>query len=263
MIPAFNRAALVERALRSVAAQRGPRPAQVLVVDDASSDDTAAVARAMGAEVVVHPENRGEGAARNSGLAAADHDWVALLDSDDEWLPDHLAGVWAARGTHVLVADTCIVHGGGPEEGRIYGWPGAAPRTLRTPAEIAWPENIVNPSAALVRRDALLHAGGFPVGVPRAGDLDTWLRLLEQGTGLVLGRIGVAYHLHPEQVSSDRSRMRDAHIDVVERYRDRPWHDPRTARRLRGVAAWDQRTPRGFAALLDPRAAEGLVRTLA
>ena len=87
VIPAFNRPEMVARAVRSALEQQPRRPAEVIVVDDASSDDTAAAASAAGARVIRHEVNQGEGAARNTAIRAARHDWVALLDSDDEFLP--------------------------------------------------------------------------------------------------------------------------------------------------------------------------------
>ena len=89
VIPAWNRARELPAALASVARQTA-QPAEVVVVDDGSTDRTAEVAAAHGARVVRHEENRGVSAARNSGIAAASHDWIAFVDSDDEWLPRHL-----------------------------------------------------------------------------------------------------------------------------------------------------------------------------
>src|SRR4051794_32304698 len=89
VIPAYRRPGMVERALRSVLAQTR-RPAEVIVVDDASGDDTGARAAALGARVITHERNSGRGATRNRGIAAASQDWIALLDCDDEWLPRHL-----------------------------------------------------------------------------------------------------------------------------------------------------------------------------
>src|SRR3954469_6444578 len=205
IVPAYNRSSSLNRALMSVGVQT-LTPAEVVVVDDASSDDTAEAARSLGARVIVHEVNRGEGAARNTALAATEQPWAALLDSDDEWLPTHLEDVWAARDGHVLVADAALSSGGsaGP---RVYGWPGRRPRVLRSPAAVAFPANVVQPSAALADRAALLAAGGFPVGMRQAGDLHTWLRLLERGTGVLLPSVGVRYHLHEGQVSADRAAM--------------------------------------------------------
>ena len=100
IIPAYNRADTVARAVASALAQRPSRPAEVVVVDDGSADDTAEAARLAGARVVRHSVNRRLGAARNTGLSNATQPWIALLDSDDEWLPHHLASLWPLRGPH-------------------------------------------------------------------------------------------------------------------------------------------------------------------
>ena len=96
IIPAFNRADTLPRALRSVLGQ-SLRPAEVIVVDDHSQDATAEVAERWGVRVIRHERNRGAAAARNTAAAAATQPWLAPLDSDDEWLPHHLATLWPLR----------------------------------------------------------------------------------------------------------------------------------------------------------------------
>ena len=93
IIPAYNRAHLVGRAIASVFAQ-SYRNFEIIVVDDASTDDLAAtLAEAGGLQLrcITHPRNRGAAAARNTGIAAASGEFVAFLDSDDVWFPDKLA----------------------------------------------------------------------------------------------------------------------------------------------------------------------------
>src|SRR5205814_6119521 len=97
VVPAHDRADVIERALRSVAEQRDCEPAEVIVVDDRSTDRTAELAEAHGARVLRHDRNRGQAAARNTGVRATVQPWIALLDTDDEWLPDHLAVLWPLR----------------------------------------------------------------------------------------------------------------------------------------------------------------------
>ncbi len=91
VVPTYNRAHLLERALRSVIPQCGPRD-EVIVADDGSTDDTATVVEAFGGPVrLLRLPHRGAGAARNAGIEAARGDLVAFLDSDDEWLPGKLS----------------------------------------------------------------------------------------------------------------------------------------------------------------------------
>lgn len=96
VIPAYNRAHLLPRAIESVLAQTSP-PREVIVVDDGSTDDTSAVVSSYGGRVrYVHQTNAGGAAARNRGVGEANTEWIAFLDSDDVWLPNHLASVGAA-----------------------------------------------------------------------------------------------------------------------------------------------------------------------
>lgn len=90
IIPTYNRAHLISRAIRSAVANLVPGD-EILVVDDASTDNTAeVVARCSGPVRYLRTAHGGAGAARNRGLEAARGDLVAFLDSDDEWYPDKL-----------------------------------------------------------------------------------------------------------------------------------------------------------------------------
>lgn len=263
VIPAYRRPREVRRAVASVLGQSA-RPAQVLVVDDASGDGTAEAARAAGAEALELTDNVGEGGARNHGIAAATQPWIALLDSDDEWLPWHLERLWPLRADHVVVGAAARAVGNGPTAGRIYGWYGPEPRILRAPPDIAWPENMLTPSGTLIRREAILRAGGFPLRAPQAGDFDAWLRLLEHGTGLASPVVSVLYNLHGGQISGDRRAMHEARIRLYGRYRDRPWFDSRLPARMTALDAWDLRDLRMLAAALArPQGALGLAQTFA
>jgi len=91
VIPVFNRQRTIGRAIESVLAQSRP-PAEILVVDDGSTDGTAEATTAYKDQVrYVFQPNAGASAARNRGVARAVARWVAFLDSDDHWLDDHLA----------------------------------------------------------------------------------------------------------------------------------------------------------------------------
>jgi glycosyltransferase involved in cell wall biosynthesis len=237
VIPAYNREAMLGRALASVLDQR-PRPAEIVVVDDASTDRTAAVAEEMGARVVRHERNAGEGAARNSGIAAAEQPWIALLDSDDEWLPGHLRALWSASDGHAVVATSALRRGPDPAQDRLHGTAGSRPLVLRTPADVVFPENPVPVSGVMIRSEVARRAGGYK-SLRHCADFDFLLRCLDQGTGVVLPDVGLLYHLHPEQVSHQREEMKAAHARIVRSYSDRPWYDGRQLRRWRAAMAWD------------------------
>ncbi|RMF81528.1 MAG: glycosyltransferase family 2 protein [Planctomycetota bacterium] len=91
VIPTFNRARVLPRAIESVLAQTR-RPGEIIVVDDGSTDETPELLhdRYAGAVRVVRQNNAGVSAARARGVAEASGEWIAFLDSDDEWLPEKL-----------------------------------------------------------------------------------------------------------------------------------------------------------------------------
>jgi glycosyltransferase involved in cell wall biosynthesis len=262
VIPAHNRERMVARALDSVLAQTS-RPAEIVVVDDASTDRTAAVAEERGARVIRRERNGGEGAARNSGLAAASQPWVALLDSDDEWLPGHLEALWRGRGDHVLVATSCIRCGEDPRVDRFHGAATGRDLVVRSPSDIVFPENPVPVSALMVRRDVALAVGGYRK-LRHCSDFDFLLRCLEAGSGVVLPEVGMLYHLHADQVSREREAMKEAHAEIAASYSDRDWFDAHQLGRWRAVVAWDMFRLEGgirrAAALLRPAAPPALVR---
>jgi len=85
VIPTYNRVDLLERALDSVLGQTLPAN-EIIVVDDGSTDNTVSTLKPLHPEVkFIQQDNLGVSAARNTGISAARHEWIALLDSDDIW----------------------------------------------------------------------------------------------------------------------------------------------------------------------------------
>ena len=120
VIPTYHRADLVGRAIDSVLDQTRP-PDEVVVVDDGSTDATAERLRAYEGRIrAIHQANGGDAIARNTGVAAATHDWVAFLDSDDTWTEDHLERMADALSAtdgaaDFYFSDTQLApYGGGP-----------------------------------------------------------------------------------------------------------------------------------------------------
>lgn len=99
VIPTYNREQIIARAIDSVLSQEFP-VSEIIVVDDGSQDDTRKIIESYGEKVrYVYQENAGVAVARNRGVREAKHEWIAFLDSDDSWLPDHLR-----RITEVILA---------------------------------------------------------------------------------------------------------------------------------------------------------------
>ncbi|MEW6582696.1 MAG: glycosyltransferase family 2 protein [Actinomycetota bacterium] len=188
VIPTYNRAALVVRAVRSVLAQTRP-PDEVIVVDDGSTDDTAARLAGLGDDRVrvVSQTNAGAAAARNRGVAEATGDWVAFLDSDDLWVPGHLEALdGAIRATagvaDLYFGDTGMAAGAGGEPSSFWREAGFAPRApVELVADAApWVTLPLQPTmlqASAVSRRAFLDAGGFWTDLPMREDTHLFLVL--------------------------------------------------------------------------------------
>ncbi|ABC21739.1 glycosyltransferase family 2 protein [Rhodospirillum rubrum] len=99
IIPAYNREPLIGTTLDSIFNQTLP-PAEVIVVDDGSTDRTAEIVSTWPKCTLIRSENAGAAAARHKGVLASSGDWLAFCDSDDLWRPDHLASL-AAASRHV------------------------------------------------------------------------------------------------------------------------------------------------------------------
>lgn len=186
LIPAYNAAATLGRALDSVAAQAMP-DLDVVVVDDGSNDATAAVAMAhpVAPRVIRHAVNRGSSAALATGLDAAAHDMVAFLDSDDEWLPGKLAAqldVFAPEFSLVATGFAFIDRNG--QQLWTYGHEPAARAEAACGAEF-WKalleHSMIAKPSVLTRRSTIQQVGGFDPAMAVAEDQDLWIRLALAG----------------------------------------------------------------------------------
>jgi Glycosyl transferase family 2 len=238
VIPVLNRELELARALASVAAQNRA-PAEVIVVDDGCTDASAEVAARFGARVIAHERNQGQVIARNAGIAAARQPWIAFLDSDDEWLPDHLEELWSLRTGTLFVASSSINCRPDPGRDRVVGPLTPEPVLVREPWQLVHPQNFVTMSAAMVRTDVLRELGGFRAHDGIVEDLDLWVRLLSRGPARVSPKVSVVYHVHGVQITDDLPRTRAAHMSVADAYAGRDW-PPSVAARQRGAQAWDE-----------------------
>jgi glycosyltransferase involved in cell wall biosynthesis len=244
VIPAWNREREVAEAVASVRAQDRP-PSEILVVDDGSTDGTAAAAERAGARVI-RQENRGVSAARNAGIRAATQPWIALLDSDDVWAPDRLSRQWAA---HELAPDVDLLfsdHAVFDDSGVVVPSAIAArPPFERVEREELAPDvyrcsaaslaramfggNLLKPSTLLVRRGLLIDVGLFDPSFGHAEDRELGLRLLARTDAVLVARPLVRYRVHEGGASADPLRMTLGAVTVADRVLAAPERYPRGA----------------------------------
>ena len=211
VIPLYNKRPHIARALQSVFAQH-EAPAEILVVDDASTDgglDEVVRHRDERLKILRRPEpGPGGYAARNMAILRAQSDWIAFLDADDAWMPDHLATI---RATIAQAREPDRL--GGVFAGYSNVWPDGRrepdrytrrmgrieARTMEFAALLqVWLELEECPvwtSASAFRRQALVDAGLFPAGrCVRGGDKDLWLRVARNAPMMAAPGTTAIYH---------------------------------------------------------------------
>ena len=229
IIPTYNRGRWLPATVASVLAQTLPS-LEILIVDDGSTDDTAAVCAEFSYPVrYIRQDNAGVGAARNRGAAEARGEWLAFLDSDDLWTPDKLEvqlAALAATGAPVSITGFEFVDLEGRPLTARQGFARAFPLfadTGMTPVEFFglhfesgsvraagrthalyhgdahtafFYGNFASPATAMVRRDLFLEVGGFDEGLRVAEDTEFFHRLSAHAplvivvTGLLRWRTG-------------------------------------------------------------------------
>jgi glycosyltransferase involved in cell wall biosynthesis len=180
IIPTYNRAILIKRAICSVLEQSFQN-LEVLVIDDASTDATAKVVAEIRDPRVCYiqqSQNRGGGAARNAGLSVARGDFIAFQDSDNEWLPDKLGKQMALLLASPDQFDAVYSGFWKVKEHRKSYFP--YHRFKKREGDIhqalLW-ENFIDTSSLLVKRECFEQVGGFDERLPRFQDWELCLRL--------------------------------------------------------------------------------------
>ncbi len=235
VIPAYNAGAFIDDALAGVASQT--RPAlEVIVIDDGSTDDTNARVRAWegrtGATrlILLDGPNRGLSASRNRGILAASGEIIALLDSDDYFLPPHLERLVPAfeSGSDIVLAfsDMMRFEHGGADHGSVLGTLRQELLPISTPLGDSGLQRVsadlrriyllraaIPPSVCLVTRDAVGRAGLFDPRLPYAEDPDFLWRILGVGRGAWLNEITGRKRDHGTNASGPaRAEWSERHI---------------------------------------------------
>ncbi|PWT87516.1 MAG: hypothetical protein C5B56_10285 [Proteobacteria bacterium] len=236
IIPLYNKAAYIERAIRCVLEQQ-PAPFEVLVIDDGSTDDGPAVVRRMPefsrVRLITQP-NGGEGAARNRGLREMRADMAAFLDADDEWAPGHLRNLselaLTCPGAGLLATGYRSIYGRGVEVETAVDAPG--PVVLRDYFETARGGFCLHISSCAVWRSVAMEAGGFAEGEPMGADLEFFARIALRRPVALHPAISGIYYAACAGSAIHTNRWKDQYPPVVRLLR------AATAATARAYADW-------------------------
>ena len=220
VLPAWNRAEWVARAIRSVLAQ-SHRCVELIVVDDGSTDDTNRVARSFGrAMTLLSQPHRGPYAARNLGVRHASGELIAFIDSDDAWYPDRLERQLALLRdpTVGLVfgdADLVDYRGGAPRRHPLTAFQITPPRRGWVADQFVY-GNFVPTSSVLVRRGCFDEAGAFCDSAWLSADYATWFRISLRHRLDYVDAPVFEYALHPGGISRDLLGALRARIELFQ-----------------------------------------------
>lgn len=243
LMTTYNGGEFLRPAIESALAQT-ERDFRMLVIDDASTDGSAAVARSYDdprLEVVALEDNIGQTAALNLGLSRIDTPWVARLDQDDLAAPARLERQLAYIERHprtVLVgALTDLIDG----QGRVVGRYRPATEPHEVVLELFARSCPIVHSAVTYRRAAVQQAGGYDPRFRYAQDLALWIRLSEYGELANVPEVLTALRVHPDQTSRAPSISAIQFGEMLEITRELPPHVRLTPREQ---ALWRARRTR-------------------
>jgi len=200
VLPTYNRYTFLKRALVSVFVQTY-KPSEVIVIDDGSTDNTSQIKQDFPAIKYFYQKNKGVSSARNLGIKKASYEWIAFLDSDDEWHKDKLK-------------EQVAFHKQNPDILMSY----TDEKWIRDTKEVKIPKKfkkysgevfnkclshcIIAPSASLIHKDLFFKIGLFDESLEVCEDYDLWLRIaLEHPIGLVDKKLITKYAGHNDQLS--------------------------------------------------------------
>lgn len=210
VIPCYNMANYVSRAVKSVIDQTYPY-FEILVIDDGSTDDFTEVLQSFidPRLHIVNQQNAGVSVARNTGIAHAMSEYVAFLDADDHWEPDFLSSIAALITAYpeAVFYSTNFSINGQPhlEVDNVRTF-------MKTGSQILVQDYFeyfkkydmrVTSSSVVIRKDVLKNIGGFPIGIHSGEDLLVWARIA------VLGGLGFDWRVLSNYERDDKIRPPD------------------------------------------------------
>jgi glycosyltransferase involved in cell wall biosynthesis len=223
IIPCYNGARWLAEALESIRAQTLPVH-EIIVVDDASVDDSGDIARKYGATVIRNAINRGEGFSRNVGLKHASGELIAWLDADDMWMPHHVATLTALLQKYPQAAVAFgAVQRFGLRNDLILGLVPPGP-----PSNVFWisfRDWVHTTIGSITHRLALLKVGGFNEQERYSVDFDLWLRLSRFHLFVSTHEVTSCWRWHDAQQSTRPERQ----IAALYRFRRAYWERERDA----------------------------------
>jgi len=224
VIPAFHARSYLPEALASVRAQ-SYSSWELVVVDDCSPEQVDDLVQAFAATVpgyqvrlIRHSENKRLGAARNTGILAANGEYVAFLDHDDVWRENHLRDAMVAmksESADLVYCDLEVFH---EKAGDILNWHPYPPDFWGPFPDNLYVQHSIAPSGVVMRKQTLKTLGLFDTNpsVHMCEDMDLWLRAAGTGCKFVhIPKPNLLYRFHSQSGSANKRSMSAAKAYVL------------------------------------------------
>jgi glycosyltransferase involved in cell wall biosynthesis len=221
IIPAYNCASTIFKAVGSVLDQTYAGPLEVIVVNDGSPDTKeleSALVPFNDRLRYIKQQNRGVSLARNAGILAATGDWLAFLDGDDSWYPNALETLFGVAGDQWdMVYGNGDIVGAGCAPGEKYtDWSPSSGEV--TPESLISGKCCVLTSSVLVKRRTVIEAGMFDPSLHHSEDFELWMRIALNGGRITFTTESLMRRVaHTGSQSADRSKMEAGVVKVCER----------------------------------------------
>lgn len=224
IIPTYNRGHLITRAVKSVLDQ-DYRNLEVIIVDDCSTDNTEEVVQSLNdarIKFIKHTHNKGANAARNTGIKAANGDYIAFQDSDDEWMPEKLS-------KQMQIFDDSDDESLGivytafwkiEEKIKTYIPSKDIIKTSGNLHDVLLSTNFISTQSLLIKKECLLNVGMFDEKLPRLQDWELLLRLSKHYHFYLVDEPLVNVYYTEGSISTNQKRLTDTLILILEKHYD-------------------------------------------
>ena len=222
VVPLYNKAPHIQRALDSILSQSYP-PKEIVIVDDGSTDGGGEIVKAVSDPRIklIRQENGGSSAARNWGIHESSCDFIAFLDADDEWKPEHLQNIALLNEEYpecgVYATSFIKDMGSGkvwrpkPVKDTPVGWKGLL--DLDKYLELSWSIQSFYTSTLCIAKDIFNKVGLFDLKIGRGQDLDMWFRILLVSNVAFLNLPLTIYHV--DAVNRSNLKFQTTNRDTV------------------------------------------------